>query len=320
MSIKSSHPTQLCYTSPCTAIFGVLSIISLTATCMLTPSRAQAEETIPGASAELLTGNSGTESERSSVKSIAQNVPRKTVKKVTQTVSKKKSVKASDQADKKNSSSSSEEEDASSESSQGKSEFEGTESTDDLWAVEAQEGIGSAGLVDFENNRPKSRFNWDRLERKADSDKIFIEHHGYFRFRADMLHNFDLGTYDRTNRLGTSQYLPPLTDREGGNQKDSDSLSTANIRFRYAPTLHITEQFKVYATMDLPDNLVLGSTPDGGPLSINQRPDALFDGLSGTQTPIDDGVRIRHVWGVWENSFARFVSGCGVTKCSFFKW
>ena len=27
--------------------------------------------------------------------------------------------------------------------------------------------------------------------------------------------------------------------------------------------------------------------PDGGPLSINQRPDALLDGLSGTQVPLD---------------------------------
>lgn len=183
------------------------------------------------------------------------------------------------------------------------------ENTDDLWAAESSEGIGSAGLPDLSQTSGKPQFNWDQHERKSDSDKIFIEHHGYFRFRADLLHNFDLGTYDAANLLGTSQYLPPLTDRAGSNRKESNSLSSANIRFRYSPTLHVTEQMRVYATLDLPDNLVLGSTPDGGPLSINQRPDALFDGLSGTQTPLDDALRIRHVWGVWENSFMRLDFG-----------
>ena len=258
---------------------------------------------------------------QSSASSSDQNLGTPVVKEVPKRVSKKVSKKINAEGDEETSSSprrvpiqpKKESSRATSATSEGQpssqDRFEATDNTDDLWAVEAQEGIGSAGLVDFEKSRSQSRFNWDRLERKSDSDKVFIEHHGYFRFRADMLHNFDLGTYDPTNRLGTSQYLPPLTDREGSNRKDSDSLSSANIRFRYTPTLHVTEQLKVYATMDLPDNLIMGSTPDGGPLSINQRPDALFDGLSDTQVPIDGGVRIRHIWGVWENTFARFDFG-----------
>ena len=182
-------------------------------------------------------------------------------------------------------------------------------SNDSLWAIQPNDTLGSAGFVDFDQNGGPPRFNWDRLDRDRASDKVFIEHHGYFRFRADLLNNFDLNTYDVANRRGTSQYLPPLTDREGSNQKDSDSLSTANLRFRYEPTLHATERFRVHAVLDIPDNLVLGSMPDGGPLSINQRPDALIDGLSGTQTPIDGAVRLRNVWGVWENDLARFDFG-----------
>lgn len=181
--------------------------------------------------------------------------------------------------------------------------------TDSLWAIQPNDDLGSAGFVDFDQSGGPPRFNWDRLDRDRASDKVFIEHHGYFRFRADLLNNFDLNTYDVANRRGTSQYLPPLTDREGSNQKDSDSLSSANLRFRYEPTLHATERFRVHAVLDIPDNLVLGSMPDGGPLSVNQRPDALLDGLSGTQTPIDGAVRLRNVWGVWENDLARFDFG-----------
>ena len=184
-----------------------------------------------------------------------------------------------------------------------------SENTDSLWAIQPNDTLGSAGFVDFDQGSAPPRFNWERLDRDRSSDKVFIEHHGYFRFRADLMNNFDLNTYDVANRRGTSQYLPPLTDREGSNQKESDSLSSANLRFRYEPTLHATERFRVHAVMDIPDNLVLGSMPDGGPLSINQRPDALFDGMSGTQTPIDGALRLRHVWGVWENDLARIDFG-----------
>ena len=190
-----------------------------------------------------------------------------------------------------------------------KASEEGADNTDSLWVINPDDSLGSAGLVDLDKSSGAPRFNWDRLDRDRASDKVFIEHHGYFRFRADLLNNFDLNTYDVANRRGTSQYLPPLTDRVGSNQKESDSLSSANIRFRYEPTLHATERFRVHAVLDIPDNLVLGSSPDGGPLSVNQRPDALLDGLSGTQVPVDGAMRLRNAWGVWENDLARFDFG-----------
>lgn len=195
------------------------------------------------------------------------------------------------------------------ESKEGVEKPKDNDSSDNLWVINPQDSLGSAGLADLENSEGAPRFNWDQLDRDRASDKVFIEHHGYFRFRADLLNNFDLNTYDVANRRGTSQYLPPLTDRVGSNQKESDSLSTANIRFRYEPTLHATERFRVHAVLDIPDNLVLGSMPDGGPLSINQRPDALLDGLSGTQIPLDGALRLRNVWGVWESDLARFDFG-----------
>ena len=49
--------------------------------------------------------------------------------------------------------------------------------------------------------------------------------------------------------------------------------------------------------MDLPDNLVMGSTPDGGVMSLQQRPDVALDGLSQRQLPLSDAFSLRFLWG-----------------------
>ena len=182
-------------------------------------------------------------------------------------------------------------------------------SEDDLWAIPPSD-IG-AELVDFGEREEATppRFDWDRLERESTSDHVFIEHHGYLRFRADMHYKLDLNTYSSIERRGTSQYLPPLSSRTPGVQQEANSLASANMRFRYEPTVHIGEQLRVKTTLDLPDNLVLGSTPDGGPLSINQRPDVLFDGLNDSQRPLDDALSLRYLWGVWDSELARLEFG-----------
>lgn len=179
----------------------------------------------------------------------------------------------------------------------------------DLWAIPPSE-LG-AEVVNFEEREEATppRFDWERLERESSSDHVFIEHHGYLRFRADMHYKLDLGTYSSTDRLGTSQYLPPLSSRERSVKQESNSLASANLRFRYEPTIHISEQIRVHSTVDIPDNLVLGSTPDGGPLSISQRPDVPFDGLSDSQSPLDGALSLRYLWGVWDTELARLEFG-----------
>ena len=90
-----------------------------------------------------------------------------------------------------------------------------------------------------------------------------IEHHGYFRFRADLFNNLDLNT------KGPSPIAPPLDSKERGDAQpiiqptDADTLAGANIRLRYAPIIHLTESLRIFSTLDILDNLVLGSTPDG---------------------------------------------------------
>lgn len=139
-----------------------------------------------------------------------------------------------------------------------------------------------------------------------------MEHHGYFRMRMDLFHNLDLDTW-RAGSGGSSPVLPPLTemDQQGSlhpetpehrYDRGADTLAGANLRLRYQPTLHVNENIRVHSTMDILDNLVLGSTPDGG------RPDAALEMFSETQVPPTAGVngyqnsvRVKRVWGEWRN-------------------
>lgn len=147
----------------------------------------------------------------------------------------------------------------------------------------------------------------------------FIEHHGYLRMRMDLFHNFDLDTFSVSQNRGTSPVLPPLTEldtRGSGHPEQpnhryargAESLASANIRFHFDPTLHINESLRIRTTMDILDNLVLGSTPDGSPRNVNSRPDVPIETFSGTQRPPESGVngyrdsiRVKRVWGEWTN-------------------
>ena len=191
----------------------------------------------------------------------------------------------------------------------------------------------------------KLKANWNStLLRVPKMGFPWIEHHGYLRMRADLFHGFDLGTFDATARTGSSPYLPPLTEiDENGNlhpgqdthrfAQGSDSLASANIRFRYQPTIHVSESLRIHTTLDILDNLVLGSTPIGGPhaqrtLGAEADRYALADPAiavfnDGQRPPesassgMRDGVRVKHVWGEWTSplgvlSFGRMPNHWGL--------
>ena len=178
-----------------------------------------------------------------------------------------------------------------------------------------------------------SEVNWDTAT-TLDPEVSFpwIEHHGYFRIRADLFHNLDLDTYDPEAGLGTSPVLPPLTELDvggsghpedeatGNNETNSykrgaESLSSANMRFRYQPTIHIAETMRIKSTIDVMDNVVLGSTPDGGWSTGFQRPDVPLVAFSGGQRPVEgptshqDSVRIKQLWGEWTTPLGLLLFG-----------
>ncbi len=154
--------------------------------------------------------------------------------------------------------------------------------------------------------------NWDAAAGpEAQVSFPWIEHHGYFRVRADLFYNLDLDTFS----LGSGQSSsiePPLTETlvDDSNERPfaqgAETLAGANMRFRYQPTVHISEGLRVRATLDILDNLVLGSTADGYPRSALSRPDAEIGFFSETQRSPDSGIdswrdaiRVKHLWGEW---------------------
>lgn len=115
-----------------------------------------------------------------------------------------------------------------------------------------------------------------------------FEHHGYFRTRLTAFGNYDLNT------RGTSPVPAPIDDGQRGNASqdnintdDSDALLGGNIRFRYEPTIHITESVRVSGVFDIMDNLVLGTTPNG--LRTNWGSDAFFT-FNGAEPVNEDSI------------------------------
>lgn len=105
-----------------------------------------------------------------------------------------------------------------------------------------------------------------------------FEIHGYYRLRAELFHNFALGRKDAP----ASQIWPQPSDNDyievGGiphqvklcgtdpmapETCSNSTQASANMRFRLNPELHISDNLRVLSQIDLLDNIVLGSTPEG---------------------------------------------------------
>jgi uncharacterized protein (TIGR04551 family) len=144
----------------------------------------------------------------------------------------------------------------------------------------------------------------------------FLEHHGYFRFRADLFDNGHLGTYDTATGKGTSGIPIPLTankinapDGAGAmGDPDDTTLGGANIRFRYRPTFHVSPTMRIKGSVDFLDNTVLGGTPDyAGYLNRFDVPLAAF--VAGAAPPeagtngFRDGVRVKEAYAEWQPAF-----------------
>ncbi len=108
----------------------------------------------------------------------------------------------------------------------------------------------------------------------------FLQLNGYLRVRGDLFDNLDLRRDPGPS--GYSLFPRPLVDPD-----HRGTLTTANTRFRLEPTLNVSEQVRVLAQVDMLDNLVLGSTPQG----LFARSDGVAFPLDvRTQVPPADGV------------------------------
>ena len=126
----------------------------------------------------------------------------------------------------------------------------------------------------------------------------FFDLKGYFRFRADMFNNLNLGMGNAIESGHKAPFYVPLSEHSnsnfscaarankappGGDAEDrdldaegcpDDTLGGANIRLRLEPTINVSERVRVHAQIDIFDNLVMGSTPNG----------VAFDGKENTRS------------------------------------
>ena len=144
----------------------------------------------------------------------------------------------------------------------------------------------------------------------------FLEHHGYFRFRADLFSNGHLGTYDPATGTRTSGIPEPLTANEINNSEAAgaigdptdSTLGGANIRLRYRPTVHLSPSMRIKASVDFLDNTILGGTPDyAGYLNRYDVPLSAFTASAappeGGTNGFRDGVRVKEAYGEWQPAF-----------------
>lgn len=109
-----------------------------------------------------------------------------------------------------------------------------------------------------------------------------LEMHGFFRTRGEVFHNFSLGRHTAPGQDDQNLWNQPLDHTYGdltgarrqvllcGNPDAQGRFgecidktqSTANLRLRLNPELHVSDNLRVMTQVDLLDNLVLGSTPD----------------------------------------------------------
>lgn len=200
-----------------------------------------------------------------------------------------------------------------------------TELKDEIKAEIAEEQAATAPVAD-DAAWAEEEWKW---EEPVKPELNFLEFDGYFRFRYDFFSNLDLGTYYKNTETGVESgpfapgFAPPVplcnTDvgtRPVGQPGDPDfvpgsnsclnragesnSLGGANMRLRLEPVFNVYEDVKVKMQIDVLDNIVLGSTPDGFPnnpisplLAFSQ---TQLPPTAGVNTIWRDSIRVKRAW------------------------
>ncbi|HET7789111.1 MAG TPA: TIGR04551 family protein [Myxococcales bacterium] len=109
--------------------------------------------------------------------------------------------------------------------------------------------------------------------------------HGYLRMRGEFFHGMSLGR--GPDPSGNFLFPGPFIGT-GGNNSQSD----ANFRFRFEPTLEVSEDLSIHFQADILDNVLLGSSP------VTDKYLDPFTPLSVLSTQRGAGVvNVKRVWG-----------------------
>ncbi|GAC1345073.1 MAG: hypothetical protein NVSMB23_20730 [Myxococcales bacterium] len=127
--------------------------------------------------------------------------------------------------------------------------------------------------------------------------------HGYLRLRPEFLYGLDLGRGpDATGHtLFPVPFIgAPASGPGGGNH----SISQANMRFRFEPTLEVSEDLAIYSQIDILDNVLLGSDPTLDPYLDPFTPlSVLAHGRAAS------AVRVKRLWGRVNTQLGELVFG-----------
>jgi len=154
-----------------------------------------------------------------------------------------------------------------------------------------------AGVILSREDSRSSAVNADGLDAGFPRYFSALEITGYFRTRFNYFRNAHLKTYI-PKVGGTSSFMPNLSAYEGDNDASSQNPDqnnySGNMRLRLNPTINISELTRVKTTIDIFDNLVLGSTPN------YMRSRASFMSMSQDPTGINQWqstIAVKRAWG-----------------------
>src|SRR3954469_10019700 len=121
--------------------------------------------------------------------------------------------------------------------------------------------------------------------------------HGYLRMRGEFFNNLNLGR--GSDPAGYTMFPGPFIGT-GGNNSQSD----VNFRFRFEPTLEVSEDLSIYSQLDILDNILLGSSPVSDTYLDPFTPLSVMANRRGEGT-----VKVKRVWGRVNTQLGEFLFG-----------
>src|SRR5438105_2851258 len=121
--------------------------------------------------------------------------------------------------------------------------------------------------------------------------------HGYLRMRGEFFNDMNLG---RGPDPSGHYLFPGPFIGTGGNNSQSD----ANFRFRFEPTLEVSEDLSIYFQADILDNVLLGSDPATDAYLDPFTPLSVLAARRGSGV-----VNVKRVWGRVNTQLGEFLFG-----------
>jgi uncharacterized protein (TIGR04551 family) len=210
--------------------------------------------------------------------------------------------------------------------------------------VHAQMGRGMPGGGgrmgrggDDKDDKPKVAEQGKKPKKKKKPDRVrtwglkkpiqFFQLDGYFRVRSDVFYKLHLGLHDTT--VAKAPFTRPLQYYDtgmGGLCTDQSSkscnkstLTSTNMRLHLEPTFNLHSRARVRMTLDIFDNLILGSTPEGYNVVNGGQTRPTYASLNafattqevpqGGRNSLYDAILVKHAWGEVDLPFGRLMFG-----------